>query len=299
MRQSRSMFLTCTVVPVALGGALAWQETGVFAWGMFLLTLIGVSAAHLGVNLSNDFFDFRFGADQPETSGRAYSGGGGSLTQDNVPPSMVKRWFWICFGVALAFGILILALMEKGRGLVIGIMLLGFFGGYFYTAPPFRFAYRGLGELDIFLFLGPAPVLGTFAVQTGTLTWAAFVCSLPVAGLIAALLWINEYSDFETDRLAGKNNLVVRLGRKTARWGFLALVTFVFLMVVYAVARGYTSVAFLMALLVLPLAVRSVYRTLRDYNDPVKIAFAQADFLKVHLFAGLLCATGVTIGAAI
>ena len=44
MRQSRSMFLTCTVVPVALGGALAWQETGVFAWGMFLLTLIGVSA---------------------------------------------------------------------------------------------------------------------------------------------------------------------------------------------------------------------------------------------------------------
>ena len=297
LQQSRSMFLTCTVVPVALGGALAWQATGHFHWGLFLLTLLGVSAAHLGVNLSNDFFDFRFGADKPETSERAYSGGGGSLTRDNVAPATVKRWFWACFAVALAFGIAILSLMPTGKLLVIAIMLLGFFGGYFYTAPPFRFAYRGLGELDIFLFLGPAPVLGTFAVQTGTLTWPAFVCSMPVAGLIAALLWINEYTDFETDKLAGKRNLVVRLGRKNARWGFAALVAFIFGAVVYASARRDASALFLVALAMVPLAWRSVKRTFEAYDDPQKIALAQADFLKVHLFAGLLCALGVALGA--
>jgi 1,4-dihydroxy-2-naphthoate octaprenyltransferase len=299
LRQSRSMFLTCTVVPVAVGGALAWQDSGVFHWGLFLLTLLGVSAAHLGVNLSNDFFDFRFGADRPETAERAYSGGGGSLTRDKLDPERVKLWFWSCFAVALAIGILILSLMEKGKGVVIAIMLLGFFGGYFYTAPPFRFAYRGLGELDIFFFLGPAPVLGTYAVQTGGLTWPAFVCSLPVAGLIAALLWINEYTDFETDKLAGKNNLVVRLGRRNARWGFLALMTFVYAVAIFAVARHYTSAAMLLALLTVPLALRSASRALRSYDDPQIIALAQADYLKVHLFAGLLCAVGIAVGTCL
>ena len=297
--QSRSMFLTCTVVPVALGGALAWQDTGVFHWGLFLLTLFGVSAAHLGVNLSNDFFDFRFGADQPETAERAFSGGGGSLTRDKVNPNQVRRWFWTCFAVALAAGLIILFQMTEGRGLVLAIMLLGFCGGYFYTAPPLRLAYRGWGELDIFFFLGPAPVLGTYAVQCGALTWPTFVCSMPIAGLITALLWINEYSDFETDRLAGKSNLVVRLGRKNARWGFVALVVFIFGSVIYSVMRGFTPATFLIAWLPAPLALRSITRAMRYYEDPKKISLAQADFLKVHLFAGLLCTAGVIIGKAI
>jgi len=291
------MFLTCTVVPVVLGGVLAYHQTGQFQWGLFLLTLLGVSVAHLGVNLSNDYFDFKSGADRVEEEERPYSGGGSAITRDNVEPKKVWLWFWGCFALALAIGITILAIMEKGRGLVLAIMLLGFFGGYFYTAPPFRFAYRGLGELDIFLFLGPAPVFGTFVVQTGTLTWEAFLCSLPVAGLIAALLWINEYTDYETDKLAGKRNLVVRLGPKNARWGYAALVTFIFIMVVYPVLSGRIGIGFLVALLPLPIAIRSVMTAIRHYDDPKKIAGAQADFLKAHLAVGMLCSVGVLMSA--
>jgi 1,4-dihydroxy-2-naphthoate octaprenyltransferase len=299
LRQARGMFLTCTVVPVFLGAALAYYETGTFNGLLFALTLLGVSLAHLGVNLSNDYFDFASGADTVHTEQRPYSGGGDALTRDKVSPGKIKVWFWACFCAALAIGIVILALVEKGHGLILAIMILGFFGGYFYTAPPFRFAYRGLGELDVFFFMGPAPVLGTYAVLTGTLSLGAFIGSLPVAALIAGLLWINEYTDFETDKLSDKRNLVVRLGKKQARWGFLGLVVFVYAAVVIPVAMGILPTTFLLALLTVPLAFRSVKRAMRYFEHSEKIMLAQADFLKVHLMTGLLCAIGVVAGAFI
>jgi len=297
LRQSRIMFLTCTLVPVSLGGALAFYDTHALSWPLFLLTLLGVSAAHLGVNLSNDYFDFRLGADGVGTDQRPYSGGGGAIIRDKVAPGTVKLWFWSCFAVALAVGVVILLWIEKGRALVLAIMLLGFLGGYGYTAPPLRLAYRGLGELDIFVFLGPAPVLGTYVVQAGALSWNALLCSLPAAGLITALLWINQYTDFATDREAGKRNLVVRLGRKRARWGFFAIAVFVYLAVVAPVALGWMRPTFLLALLTIPLAARAIGRALRYFNDEDKIRGAQADYLMVHLWTGLLCALGATWGA--
>ena len=53
----RIQFLTASAVPVILGGVLAWFETGLFSWWLFLATLLGVSLLHLGTNLSNDYFD--------------------------------------------------------------------------------------------------------------------------------------------------------------------------------------------------------------------------------------------------
>ena len=145
-------------------------------------------------------------------------------------------------------------MVDRGAWLIALIMFAGFLGGYGYTAPPLKLAYRGLGELDIFFFLGPAPALGVFSVLTGTLNWTVVVCSVPVAGLIAALLWINEYTDYEDDREAGKLNLVVRLGPKKARWGFAFLAALVFGSIVYAVAAGIVTAWFLLPLVMLPIA---------------------------------------------
>ena len=302
LRRSRLMFLTCTLVPVSLGGALAVlylrDHGSPFDWPLFLVTLLGVSVAHLGVNLANDYYDFRLGADRTEHDERPYSGGGGAITREGVDPDRVRRWFWGCFAVALAIGIGILYRIPSGRALVLSIMVLGFAGGYFYTAPPLRLAYRGWGEADIFVFLGPAPVLGTFAVLTGTLTGAAVVCSLPVAGLIAALLWINEYTDFESDRAAGKRNLVVRLGRRNAAWGYAALMAFVFGAVVWSVLARDAPAWFLLALLPLPLAWRSVRTIVAAPENGERIKAAQADAFRVHLLTGLLCAVGAALGGS-
>jgi 1,4-dihydroxy-2-naphthoate octaprenyltransferase len=263
---------------------------------LFLLTLLGVSGAHLGVNLANDYFDYLSGADR-HNADRPFSGGGDALRRDGVAPARVRRWFLTCFAVALAIGLYLLYKVEAGRGWILAIMLLGFAGGYYYTAPPLKLAYRGLGELDIFLFLGPAPVLGTYAVLTGTVTPRAFLLSMPIAGLIALLLWINQYTDVETDQAAGKRNLVVRLGRRRARWGYLALNVFVFAAVYLAVRWQAIGAPFLLVFLALPLSVRSVYRALRNCTDERWLRAAQGDALAFHLAAGLLCSVGAIVAS--
>jgi 1,4-dihydroxy-2-naphthoate octaprenyltransferase len=299
LRQSRALFLTCTLVPVAFGGALAYHDTLTFDPVLFLLCLLGVCLAHLGVNLANDYYDFRLGADRREHDERPYSGGGSSITRDDVPPAKVRQWFMTCFLAGLAVGMLILFLMPKGQGVVLAITFLGFLGGYFYTAPPARLAYRGLGEFDIFLFLGPMPALGTYAVLTGTIGWRVVWLSFPIAGLITLLLWINQYTDYESDKTAGKKNLVVRLGLKHARWGYLLLNLFVFGVAVWAVRADLIGEGFLLVMLALPLSIRSVYRAVRYYDVPEKIRAAQADALMLHLGAGLLCSVGAVVSAAL
>ena len=84
----------------------------------------------------------------------------------------------------------------------------------FYEAPPIRWSYRGLGEAVIALSYGPWMVLGSLYLHTRALSWGAFWASLVPGLLIMALAVVNAIPDFHQDRLVGKRNLVVRLGRE-------------------------------------------------------------------------------------
>ncbi len=90
-------------------------------------------------------------------------------------------------------------------------------------APPIRWAYRGLGETVIALSYGPWLVLGSLYLQTRAVSWGALWASLVPGLLIMALAVVNAIPDFHQDRLVGKRNLVVRLGRRRAVWLYLAL----------------------------------------------------------------------------
>jgi 1,4-dihydroxy-2-naphthoate octaprenyltransferase len=64
--------------------------------------------------------------------------------------------------------------------LAIWIGAMGVVLGWSYHGPPLRFAYRGLGELDVVVCYGPLVVLSVYLIQTGTLSWPAFWLSLPL-----------------------------------------------------------------------------------------------------------------------
>ena len=93
--------------------------------------------------------------------------------------------------------------------LVIGVV--GFIVSIGYTAPPLKFVYRGLGEIAVALGFGPLMLLGAYVVQTrGALAWEPFVASIPVALLVALILYVNEIPDRRGDARAGKRTLPVR-----------------------------------------------------------------------------------------
>ena len=90
-----------------------------------------------------------------------------------------------------------------------------------YTAPPLKFVYRGLGEIAVAIGFGPLMLLGAYVVQTGgALAWEPFVASIPIALLVALILYVNEIPDRRGDARAGKRTLPVRFSETTVITGY-------------------------------------------------------------------------------
>src|SRR3990172_5025470 len=117
----------------------------------------------------------------------------------------------------------------------------------------------------VWLGFGPVIVIGAYFVQAGRWSLEALYASLPVALLIGAVLYINEFPDKLWDAKAGKRTLIVRLSTPAAINGYLALILATYALVVAGVAAGIMPAATLLGLLTVPMAIRA-FRTLRRHH---------------------------------
>lgn len=210
----RPRSLTATYVPIALGGVMAWQDDA-FRPLFFVLALLGTLALQIGANLVNEYFDYKKGVEAQKTHGLGLILKNGYLTPQQV--------LWGA-GASLLTGSLIgLFFVWQTGPAVLWIGLAGVLVAIFYTAGPFPLAYNGLGEIAVFIFMGPLIVLGSYYVLAETLNWDTVPASLPIALLVAAILHANNLRDLEADREGGKKTLAVRFGRAFARGEYLLL----------------------------------------------------------------------------
>jgi 1,4-dihydroxy-2-naphthoate octaprenyltransferase len=293
----RAPFFTAVVVPTLLGTAIAWARGGEFHLGYFLLTLIGVICLHAGANMSNDYFDHKNGTDYiNEEFVSPFTGGSRLIQTGAVQPRQVLLEALAYYAVGTLIGLY----LGWARGpwvLVIG--LIGGLSGYFYTAPPFFLVATGLGEVFIGLNFGLLVTLGSYYVQTGQLAWEPAIAALPVAFLIAAVLYINEFQDMVADKAVGKNHLVVRLGRQKAVVGYGLIMAAVYVSIILGVlAAGVTPFA-LLGLLTVPLAWRAWQVARVKYDSPRELAPANAGTIQAHLYTGLLLTLGYVIQALV
>jgi 1,4-dihydroxy-2-naphthoate octaprenyltransferase len=280
----RLPFLTGSLMPVAVGWALACWQQRTFSPLMLLITAIGVGALHCGGNLINDYFD-SFGSDPINVHLTPFSGGSRVIQEGGLTPAAVRNLAYFCFALGAAAGIF---LIFRGRPWVAVIGALGLAAGYFYSARPLSFMNRGLGELTIFFAFGPLITLGTYYVQTGRLTLAGALVGLPLGLLITAVIWINEFPDFEADFKAGKHHLVTRLGLEKSRWVYAALMLGPFVSLLCLVECFKLPDLIVAALVPLPLAIKGVHTAFK--TDPTTPEFvpAQALTIQTHLLMGLM-----------
>jgi len=289
----RAPFFTATIVPVCLGAAIARARTGTFNLWYFLLTLVGAVCLHAGTNMTNDYFDHTWGSDEINVEfANPFTGGSRLIQMGIVKPEV---FLWQGIGFFVLGGLIGLALMFT-RGLwVLWLGIIGVFSGYFYTAPPFRLVRTGVGELLIGLSFGPLMVLGSFYTQTQAVSWEPVIASLPVALLIALVVWINQFQDMRADAAVGKNHWVVRLGRKRSATAYGLLLASVYLSVLAGVLFGGVTPFALLGLLTLPLAVKA-YRVARaHYDHPRELTPANAATIQIHLWTGVLVTLGYVV----
>lgn len=286
----RAPFFTASVVPVVLGAVIASQRVDTFHWGYFLLTLVAAMAIHAGINIANDYFDHLSGNDPMNAEFVSPFTGGSRLIQAGLlsPREVLMESFFL-FALGSAIG-LYLTWAQGPIVLVLG--LIGVLSGFFYTAPPIYLAKRGIGEFFVGLNCGPLLVLGSYYVQTRSLTWEPVAAAIPVACLIAAVLWINEFQDAPADHAVGKDTLVVRLGRRRAVSGYIVLIAAAYLSIPLVVALRVIPPFTLLALLTLPLAWKAIGIARLHYDDYQRLTPANATTIQIHMLTGLLLILG-------
>lgn len=277
-------FLYAGLLPYLLGAAWAFAVAGVFDAAVFWSGLAGVVLAVVGVESFNEYFDSQMGTDRV-------------FNPEDLPP--MSGWvLWVgiaAFAAALAVGAY---LAYRGGWPILAFALAGGLAAIFYVAPPIRWAYRGLGEAVIALAYGPWMVLGSLYLHTGSLSREALWASLVPGLLIMALAVVNAIPDYHQDRLVGKRNLVVRLGRRRAVWLYLGLAASGLGVAAIGVVAGVFPPACLAALLAAPLLARSASVAVRTYESPRQFvpairAVVGCYLLAVALFgAGLIWPTG-------
>ncbi|MCX5892115.1 MAG: prenyltransferase, partial [Deltaproteobacteria bacterium] len=214
LKALRLPFLTGSLLPVAVATVLAYWLHQAFNLGFFCLNLLGVAALHLGANLINDYYD-SFGSDPLNVNVTPFSGGSRVIQDGQLEAETVKTLAYFFLAVGVVCG---LALIYAGRPWVAVFGFLGLLAGFCYSASPVQLMSLGLGEIFIFVAFGPLLSLGSYYVQTDKLAPVGAAVGLPLAFLITAIIWINEFPDLEADLAAAKRHLVCRLGLKLSRW---------------------------------------------------------------------------------
>jgi 1,4-dihydroxy-2-naphthoate octaprenyltransferase len=138
-------------------------------------------------------------------------------------------------------------------------------------------------------------VLGAYVVQAERLAWEPALASIPVAILIALVLYVNEIPDRAADATVGKRTLPVRLSRDVITTGFLGFALAAFATIAALAAYGEIPRPTLLALLALPLAFK-VYRGVRsEYNSPYTLMATMGKNVQLHIAVGMLLFAGYVI----
>jgi 1,4-dihydroxy-2-naphthoate octaprenyltransferase len=252
-----------------------------------IAALIGAFLIQIGTNLANDYYDFLRGGDTEERVGPM------RVTQAGIiPPRTVRNAAFGALFLALCIG---LYLVWVGGWPIVLIGLASLFCAIAYTGGPFPLAYHGLGDLFVFVFFGFVAVGGSYWVQALDFGPEVLLAGAGMGAMATAILVVNNLRDIETDAVAGKRTLAVRIGPAGTKVEFLALIVFAMAVPILGVTRfSWTPWAFMAFHALIPLARPiKVVVTYQSADDPGVLIPALGG---TALGAGLF---GLILGAAL
>jgi 1,4-dihydroxy-2-naphthoate octaprenyltransferase len=283
---ARPKTLTAALAPVVAGTGLAAFH-GVFAPLPALAALIGAVFIQIGTNFANDYYDFVRGGDTDARVGPI------RVTQAGIlPPATVKRGMYAVLGAALFVGVY---LVWVAGWPIVWIGLSSVACAVLYTGGPFPLAYHGLGDVFVFVFFGLVAVSGTFFVQG--LYWPpdVWIAGAALGTLNTAILVVNNLRDVDTDTLAGKRTLAVRLGATGTKIQYVLMLLVAVVVPVIGWRVYEWPLATLAALLVAPLAVAPLKKVL-GFADPRELLPALGETARIVAIYGVLLGAGLAFG---
>ena len=221
---ARLRTLPLAIAPVAIGAGAA---DAMQRFDLLLSALaLGVALfLQIGVNFANDYSDGIRGTDDKRVGPLRLTG------SKSVKPESVKTAAMLFFILAAASGFEIVVI--TGQWWLIAVGLLSIIAAWFYTGGKNPYGYAGFGEIAVFVFFGLVATIGTAYVQIGFLDLNSILGGIAAGSFAAAVLMVNNIRDIETDKIASKKTLAVRMGAKGAKRFFIFMIWFPFVILFF------------------------------------------------------------------
>lgn len=269
------------VMPIWVGSAVAYAQTKLFNFPIFLTFLVSAILILAWENLSNDVFDSETGVDVNKANSVVNLTGNKPLI------------FWIanaCLASGLA-GIASIALVQQDFT-VIGLILLCCAIGYVYQGPPFRLSYKGLGEPLCFVAFGPLAFAAAYYSQTRSWSSTNFAASIVVGIATCLILFCSHFNQVRDDAAIGKKSPIVRLGTKRAAAMLPWICGSVYALIVLFVMLQVFPIWTLFSLLSFPVAKKLCRLIGSQHDQPHKLTYCRLVAVEFHFWSSLLFGLG-------
>ncbi len=240
---ARPKTLPASIAPLILGNATALEHPA-FSWVIAFASLCCAILLQIGVNLANDYFDFKHGVDSSKRLGPVRVTQAGLVSSAQIQKAMIL--------VLMLAAVVGAGLVWRGGSIILLLGVASLVAAVAYSGGPYPLASHGLGELVVFLFFGLVAVGGSAYLQAGEISTETLLYGV-IAGLpIAGIMLVNNTRDRATDAPAGKITLSVRFGEHFSLGLYRALVLVPHLLVLAQILVFKQSVWISGALLLAP-----------------------------------------------
>ncbi len=257
---TRPKTLMAAALPVFLGAALAYTTNESFNYILFASIVLSTLCVQVATNLFNDALDSKKGADTDQRVGPKRMAASGILTQQ----SLLIAGLTFCL-MAITFSLPLI--VARGIPIII-IGTISLILAYGYTGGPWPLAYKGLGEVFVFIFFGLIAVNGTFYVFTGEISRASLLLGTQSGLLCSIIISINNARDITEDRSSGKLTLAARHGLMFARIEILIVSILPYLLGLIWIPLGYKFTG-LIPLMGMPLSGIVAFLIIKNEPSPL------------------------------
>jgi len=267
---ARYVALPQSVMPAILAACMAVNTPG-FSALPALCAVMGVMFGHLGINLMDDYFDYKV-KDSSYRDHLTHQGIRARIAKCNYLTSgattvrhLTKAIIVFCT-ISLICGFIIF--FKRGMPILYMTLITAILG-YSYSGKPLKFSYRGLGEIQIGLMFGPMLMAGVYYAACGIFNWSVLFVSVPVGLLVANIVYSHAIMDYEPDKQVGKMTFAILLGKK--KYMLLTSFLIIFLSfgsIVAGVITKHLPLPYLLVFLTFPIAISLIYLIKEFIRDP-------------------------------
>jgi 1,4-dihydroxy-2-naphthoate octaprenyltransferase len=210
--------------------------TEVFNWQLFGFAMLTTLGLQILSNFANDYGDGIKGTDNE------YRVGPKRALQSGVISAPAMKRAIVVMSVLTFISAVLLIYFSFGVDyiwyslLFLALGILAIISAIRYTVGDTAYGYSGYGDLFVFIFFGLVSTMGVNFLYSKQLDWILVLPAVAIGFLSVGVLNLNNMRDVESDKMANKNTVVVKMGIEAAKkYHYFLVISAMVLVLIFAI----------------------------------------------------------------